>query len=145
MVDNSGATPTSVHVRVRSKGNNNIAAGGIDTREGTALLVTDAGRDDFATTTFPSFSITTTAAKLSSFHTTKLEVIARRGFQFKASSANTGDISLGGSAVVGSATPSSVNGIPLGPGESLFIEVTQLSHIWADASTGTQILHWVAY
>ena len=145
MVDNSGATPTSVHVRVRSKGNNNIAAGGIDTREGTALLVTDAGRDDFATTTFPAFSITTTAAKLSSFHATKLEVIARRGFQFKASSANTGDISLGGSAVVGSGTASSVNGIPLGPGESLFIEVTQLSHIWADASTGTQILHWVAY
>ena len=145
MVDNSGATPTSVHARVRSKGNNNIPIGGIDTREGTALLVTDAGREDFATQSFAAFSITTTAARLSSFHATKLDIIARRGFQFKASPNNTGDISIGGSSVVGSATPSSVNGMPLSPGESLFVEVTQLSHIWADASTGTQILHWIAY
>jgi hypothetical protein len=145
MVDNSGATPTSVHARVRSKGNNNTPIGGIDTREGAALLVTDAGREDFATQTNLAFSITATAARLSSFNADKLDVIARRGFQFKASSSNTGDISLGGSAVVGSATASAVNGIPLGPGESLFVEVTQLSHIWADSSTGTQILHWIAY
>jgi len=145
MVDNSGTTPTAVHAQVRSKGNTNTALAGVDTREGIALLVSDTGRDDFATTTFPALSITTTANRLSSFHSSKSDVIARRGFQFKASSANTGDISIGGSAVVGSATASSVNGIPLGPGETLFIEVTQLSKIWADASTGTQILHWVAY
>ena len=145
MVDNSGVTSTAVHARVRSKGNTNTALSGIDTREGVALLVTDAGREDFATQTFPAISVTTTASRLSSFVTDKVDVIARRGFQFKAASTNTGDISLGGSSVVGSATASSVNGMPLSPGESLFVEVTQLSHIWADASTGTQVLHWIAY
>jgi hypothetical protein len=35
--------------------------------------------------------------------------------------------------------------MPLSPGASVFIEVIRLSSIFADTTTNTQYLHWLAY
>lgn len=110
-----------------------------------AMRVTDCGSRTFSVSSCAALQVTTTATSLADLNTNKEDVVARRGFQFKASAANTADIVIGGKSVAANATDSSINGMPLSPGESIFIEVTHLSEIFGDSVSGTQVLHWLAY
>tara|TARA_B100001564_G_C20314481_1_gene522780 strand:+ start:122 stop:571 length:450 start_codon:yes stop_codon:yes gene_type:complete len=115
---------------------------------GTALLTTDCGSRTFADMhggACPALSVTSTAKNLAQLNTNKVDVIARRGIQLRADSANSKDIVVGPVGVVAHATPANVVGMPLPAGTSIFLEVTQLSSIHAVAESGTQILHWLAY
>lgn len=115
---------------------------------GTALLTTDCGNRTFADTQgggCPALSVTSTSKTLAQLNANKTDVIARRGIQLRADSANTKDIVVGPTGATASATPANVNGIPLPAGTSIFLEVTQLSSIHAVTESGTQILHWLAY
>ena len=115
---------------------------------GTALLTTDCGNRTFADTQAggcPALSVTSTSKTLAQLNANKTDVIARRGIQLRADSANTKDIVVGPTGAVASATPANVNGMPLPAGTSIFLEVTQLSSIHAVTESGTQILHWLAY
>lgn len=110
-----------------------------------AMRVTDCGSRTFSVPSFAALQVTTTAASLADLNTNKADVVARRGFQFMASADNTETIVIGGKSVAASGTDSSINGMPLAAGASLFIEVTHLSEIYADSVSGTQVLHWLAY
>ena len=110
-----------------------------------AMRVTDCGSRTFSVPSFSALQVTTTATSLANLNANKADVVARRGFQFMASADNTAAIVIGGKSVVANATDSSINGMPLAAGSSLFIEVTHLSEIYADSVSGTQVLHWLAY
>ena len=134
------------YVRVTDRGNDTDPVDGVRVEgTSTALMITDCGSMGFAKTTCPALSVTSSAANLASLNTNKMDVIARRGIQLRADSNNTKDVVIGPIGVVASATPSSIVGMPLTAGSSIFIEVTQLSQIYAVAESGTQILHWLAY
>jgi len=109
----------------------------------TAMLVTDCGRQVLPTQSFGALAVTTTAQTLANLNGADLS--CARGIQLKAASTNTANISVGGSSVAASATASAVNGMPLAAGDTIFLEITQLSSLYADAATGTQYLHWIAY
>ena len=109
------------------------------------MQVSDQGAPDLASTSFNALSVGTTAVNLATLTTNKVDVRAKRGIQFKAASGNSGTIVLGGSSVSYNATASSINGIPLEAGDTIFLEVTRLSAIFADASASGQVLHWIAY
>ena len=110
-----------------------------------ALLVSDAGRTSFPVADFKTFTVTTTATSLDQLYTDKLDPILRRGIQLSAPSTNTKNVVIGGSGVVASATVANINGMPLAPGASIFLEVTRLSEIYVDTESGTQYLHWIGY
>lgn len=110
-----------------------------------ALLVSDAGRTSFPVADFKTFAVTTTATSLDQLYTDKLDPILRRGIQLSAPSTNTKNVVIGGSGVVASATVANINGMPLAPGASIFLEVTRLSEIYVDTESGTQYLHWIGY
>ena len=110
-----------------------------------AMLVSDVGRPSFPVTDFKTLAITTTAISLDQLTTNKVDPILRRGVQLYANPSNTADVVIGGSSVVASATVANINGLPLSPGASLFIEVTRLSEIYADTTASTQYLHWLGY
>jgi hypothetical protein len=52
---------------------------------------------------------------------------------------------IGGTSVTASATASAIDGIPLAAGDTLFIEITKLSSLYAHTTANTQYLHWIAY
>ena len=110
-----------------------------------ALLVSDTGRPSFPVADFKTFAITTTATSLDQLYTNKLDPILRRGIQLFANPNNTADVVIGGSSVAASGTVANINGLPLSPGASIFIEVTRLSEIYVDTTANTQYLHWVGY
>ena len=110
-----------------------------------AMLVSDAGRPSFPVTDFKTFAVTTTATSLDQLYTSKLDPILRRGIQLMASGNNTADVVIGGSDVAANATIANINGLPLSPGASIFIEVTRLSEIFVDTTANTQYLHWIGY
>jgi hypothetical protein len=110
-----------------------------------ALRVSDCGRATLATESFGALTIGTTAGSLASFNTNNVDIICSRGIQLKAASGNSGTIVIGGSSVSYNGTAANINGLPLAAGESIFLEVTQLSSIYADASASNQVLHWIAY
>jgi len=139
-------TPSLNHVRVGTVGNQLKAVSGVTVESTeTAMRVTDCGSDELASQTFGAISVGTTATNLASLTTNNVDVRARRGIQFKAASGNSGTIVLGGSSVAYNATASSINGMPLAAGDTIFLEVTRLSAIYADASAASQVLHWIAY
>jgi len=110
-----------------------------------ALLVSDAGRTSFPVADFKTFAITTTATSLDQLYTDKLDPILRRGIQLYANPSNTADVVIGGSSVAASGTVANINGLPLSPGASIFIEITRLSEIYVDTTSNTQYLHWIGY
>jgi len=110
-----------------------------------ALLVSDTGRPSFPTTNFKTLAVTTTATSLDQLTTNKDEPIFRRGIQLSAPSTNTKNVVIGGADVTASATVANINGLPLAPGASIFLEVTRLSEIYVDTESGTQYLHWIGY
>ena len=133
-------------VRVSDAGNQKKIVSGVTIGENeVAMQVSDQGSPDLATTSFNALSVGTTAVNLATLTTNKVDVRAKRGIQFKAASGNSGTIVLGGSSVSYNATASSINGIPLEAGDTIFLEVTRLSAVFADASASGQVLHWIAY
>lgn len=134
-------------VKVVDKGNQSDPVDGVRV-EGThtALMTTDCGSIGFAGgIPFKALSVTSTERNLAYLNANNQDVTARRGIQLRADSANTKDIVIGPKGVIASATPANIYGMPLTAGSSIFIEVTQLSQIYAIAESGTQILHWLAY
>lgn len=145
----SGASdpdPSATFVRVSDAGNQKKIVSGV-TVENTevAMRVTDCGRTALPTQSFKTLPITTTAGTLASFNTDNNDLTCTRGIQLKASTTNTAIISVGGSGVVASATIANINGIPLASGDTIFLEITHLSSLYAVAASGTQYLHWIAY
>lgn len=110
-----------------------------------ALLVTDAGRPAFPTSNFKTFAVGTTATSLDQLTTNKDEPILRRGIQLFAPATNSADVVIGGADVAASATVANINGLPLPPGSSIFLEVTRLSEVYVDTTSATQYLHWIGY
>jgi hypothetical protein len=110
-----------------------------------ALMVSDTGRPSFPVANFKTFAITTTATSLDQLTTNKVDPILRRGIQLSAPSTNTKNVVIGGADVAASATVANINGLPLEPGASIFLEVTRLSEIYVDTESGTQYLHWIGY
>ena len=110
-----------------------------------ALMVSDTGRPSFPVADFKTFAVTTTATSLDQLYTNKLDPMLRRGIQLYANPSNTADVVIGGSGVVASGTVANINGLPLSPGASIFIEVTRLSEIFVDTTANTQYLHWIGY
>lgn len=146
MAGRSDPTNTHPNVTVRELGMDNKKLSGV--RVGTndiALLVSDTGRTSFPVADFKTFAVTTTATSLDQLYTDKLDPILRRGIQLSAPSTNTKNVVIGGSGVVASATVANINGMPLAPGASIFLEVTRLSEIYVDTESGTQYLHWIGY
>ena len=137
---------SSISVAVSDLNNLEKSVNGVSVGETeVALAVSDHGAADLASTSFNALSVGTTAINLAKLTTNKVDVRARRGIQFKAAAGNSGTIVLGGSSVSYNATASSINGIPLAAGDTIFLEVTRLSAIFADASASGQVLHWIAY
>ena len=146
MTGQSNPTNTQPNVTVRELGMDNKKLSGV--RVGTndiALLVSDAGRTSFPVTDFNTFVVTSTATSLDQLYTNKLDPILRRGIQISAPSTNTKNVVIGGADVAASATVANINGLPLAPGASIFLEVTRLSEIYVDTESGTQHLHWIGY
>lgn len=145
----SGTTdpdPSATFVRVSDAGNQKKMVSGV-TVENTevAMRVTDCGRTALPTQSFKALPITTTAGTLASFNTDNNDLTCTRGIQLKASTGNTAIITVGGSDVVASATVANINGMPLAAGDTIFLEITHLSSLYAVAASGTQYLHWIAY
>ena len=143
-VDPNLSTP---HVRVIDRGNHLARVDGVTAGEAsTALMTTDCGSRGFVPfTTCPALVVTSTVATLAELNLNKMDVITRRGIQLRADSANTKDVVIGPKGVTASATPANVVGMPLTAGSSIFLEVTQLSNIYAVTESGNQVLHWLAY
>ena len=110
-----------------------------------ALMVTDTGRPSFPTSNFKTLAVTTTATSLDQLTNNKEDVPLRRGIQLFAPASNSADVVVGGSEVSANATVANINGLPLPPGSSIFIEVTRLSEIYVDTTSSTQYLHWLGY
>ena len=146
MAGHSNPTETLPTVTVRELGNKPKLLSGV--RSGVtdvALLVTDGGRPSFPVSDFKTFAVTTTATSLDQLYTNKLDPILRRGIQLFANPNNTADVVIGGSDVAANATVANINGLPLSPGASIFIEITRLSEIYVDTTANTQYLHWIGY
>lgn len=133
-------------VPVSNNGNEQKSVTGVnvETTE-VAMRVTDCGRQSLSNSSFKALAVTTTAGPLNNFNTNREDVVCARGIQLKASTANSAVIVIGGSDVVANASAANINGLPLAAGDTIFLEITQLSSLWAQAASGTQYLHWLAY
>ena len=146
MAGQTHRTENSLSVKVDELGSvPRLVSGVLAEKNEISILVSDTGREKFATQDFKALAITTTATRLDQLTTNKLDVVARRGIHLYANPNNTADVVIGGSSIVAHASAASINGMPLSPGASIFIEVTRLSSIWADTITSTQYVHWLAY
>ena len=144
MAGDTSPEATTIKVEVEDRGNKIESVDGTSVFETkTALLVSDCGRQRLPTQSFGAITVGTTAGALSKLLGT--EVTVSRGFQFKAASGNSGTIVIGGSSVAYNASAASINGMPLEAGNTIFLEVTQWSSLYADASASSQVLHWIGY
>lgn len=144
MSGNTSQQSTSIQAVVEDRGNRTQSVDGASVfGTKTALMVTDCGRQHLPTQSFGAITVGTTAGALSKLLGT--DVTVSRGFQFKAAAGNSGTIVIGGSSVSYNASAASINGMPLVAGDTIFLEVTQLSSIYADASASSQVLHWIGY
>lgn len=146
MTGQTNPSNTLPNVKVRTLGGVSHKLSGVTVGSNDiALLVSDAGRTSFPVGDFKTFAITTTATSLDQLYTDKNDPILRRGIQLFANPNNTADVVIGGSSVAASGTVANINGLPLSPGASIFIEITRLSEIYVDTTSNTQYLHWIGY
>ena len=146
MAGRSNPTQTLPSVNVREMGGQPKMVSGVRVEaQEVAMLVSDAGRASFPVGDFKTFAITTTATSLDQLYTDKNDPLLRRGIQLFAPASNSADVVIGGSSVSASATVANINGLPLPPGSSIFLEVTRLSEIYVDTTSSTQYLHWIGY
>jgi len=151
-------SPSTTHVTTGKGSARTKPVAGVATEEGQAMLVNDVGREGFAAPSHPRVTVGTTAANFLQLIKTAIgganagwgmtgsgdvpnDIIAKRGFLFKAGSGNSGEIYIGTSSV---SAASSFYGMPLAAGESLFVEVTKASSFYMDATTSNQYLHFLA-
>lgn len=154
-------SPSTTHVTTGKGSARTKPVAGVATEEGQAMLVNDVGREGFAAPSHPRVAVTTTATNFLQLIKTAIgganagwgmtgsgdvpdDIIAKRGFLFKADSGNSGEVFIGTSAVTAAVQPTQSYGMPLAAGESLFVEVTKASSFYMDATTGTQYLHFLA-
>lgn len=146
MSGSSDPDPSATFVRLSDAGNQKKIVSGVTVGENeVAMQVSDHGAPKLASLSFNALTVGTTAVNLATLTTNKVDVRAKRGIQFKAAAGNSGTIVLGGSSVAYNGTAANINGMPLAAGDTLFLEVTRLSAIFADASASSQVLHWIAY
>lgn len=149
-------SPSTTHVTTGKGSSRTKPVAGVATQEGQAMLVNDVGREGFAAPSHPKLTVGTTATNMLKLIQSAIgaadtgwgmtdgndvpnDVVAKRGFLFKAASGNSGEIYIGTSSV-----SSSTYGMPLAAGESLFVEVTKASSFYMDASAASQELHFLA-
>ena len=155
-------SPSTTHVTTGKGSARTKPVAGVATEEGQAMLVNDVGREGFAAPSHPRVGVTTTATNFLQLIKTAIaganagwgmtgsgdvpnDIIAKRGFLFKADSGNSGEVFIGTSAVTaGSCANTSNVWYAFGGWESLFVEVTKASSFYMDATTGTQYLHFLA-
>jgi len=137
MSRDSGTRANAPHVQLSTAGNIQKQLSGYNRDREIALVVTDSGRKNFAVTTHPQLTTTTTATQLSSLTTNKVDVLSARGFMLRADPTNTTNI------IVGSSSVSASNGMLLQPGDTLMLDITRLSSIWAISASGTPKLYWL--
>ena len=141
--------------------------GGVDQDEGVALLVSDTGRRNFSAPLHPVLTVTTTATSLTELvkaqysnlsagartalgidnaHDYIAPIIAKRGFLLKALASNGNEIFVGTSHVKAAEVTTSANavGFQLEAGASIFIEITDASNIYLDATDSDESLCWLA-
>tara|TARA_B100001250_G_scaffold410447_1_gene436922 strand:- start:1154 stop:1660 length:507 start_codon:yes stop_codon:yes gene_type:complete len=162
--DKGKVTP---HVTLSKGSNRKHQVGGSDNSEGVAMLVADSGRSNFAAPLHPVLQVTTTAtslndlvkaqyANLTAAARTALglydadgvpSITANRGFLLKALATNGNEIFVGTSHVsaadITGAFAAAV-GFQLEAGASIFIEITDASNIYLDATDSDESLCWLA-
>ncbi len=167
MAKDSGVNANAPHVKLRQGGNIQKPLGGVQQDEGVALLVSDTGRENFTAPVQVKLHVGTTATSMlqlikagmangSAAQRTSMgmadasdvpsDIVAKRGFLFKADIANGGTVFIGGSEVAYGAVGAGnfASGMPLGAGDAMFIEVTRASSIFLDASAADQTIYWLA-
>jgi len=150
-----------------SKGSNiKHQVGGVDNSEGVAMLTADSGRPAFSSPLHPVLTVTTTATSLNDLvkaqysnlsaeaktalglnsATSNVSITANRGFLLKALATNGGLIYLGTSHVKGGASGTGANevGFVLEAGASVFLEITDGSNLFFDATDSDESLCWLA-
>jgi len=140
--------------------------GGVDNKEGVAMLVADSGRKNFSSPLHPVVTVTATATNLSdlvaaqfsnlttakrtalglSSANTKISISANRGFLLKALATNGGLIYLGTKHVLAEASGTSADavGFVLEAGASVFIEITDGNNLYFQATDSDESLCWLA-
>jgi len=144
---------------VTGKGSTNTKpVSGVSTQEGQVMLVNDVGRERFSAPSHPMITVGTTATNFLHLIKTAIggansawgmaaaadiptDIVAKRGFLFKADAANAGTIFIGTSSV---SAASSFFGMPLAASESLFVEITRASSFYMDATASSQKLYFLA-
>ena len=153
-------------VTVNKGSNRRHQVGGVDNSEGVAMLVADAGRTNFAAKLHPVLTVTTPATSLNDLvkaqfsnlsagaktalgmtdSDSSVSIVANRGFLLKALASNGNEIFLGTSHVKAAEVTTSANavGFQLEAGASIFIEITDGSNIYLDATDSDESLCWLA-
>ena len=154
----AGNSNDGIKVVVGKGSTNTKPVSGVSTEEGQVMLVNDVGREGFSAPSHPMITVGTTATNFLHLIKTAIgganaawgmsasgdiptDIVAKRGFLFKADSANAGTIFIGTSSV---SAASSFFGMPLAASESLFVEVTRASSFYMDATASSQKLHFLA-
>ena len=157
----------SNEVTVNPGSNQKHQVGGVENREGVAMLVADAGRPSFGAALHPVLQVTTTATNLNDLVAAQFSnlsteakaalklydadstpsITANRGFLFKALASNNNEIFIGtkhvSAADITGAHAGAV-GFQLEAGASIFIEITNGSQIYFDATDSDESLCWLA-
>ena len=161
--DNGKVAP---QVTVSKGSNRRHQVGGVDNKEGVAMLVADSGRTTFAAPLHPVVTVTATATSLNglvaaeysrltaakrtalgmSASTDKVSITANRGFLLKALATNGGLIYLGTQYIKAGASGTAADevGFVLEAGASVFIEVIDGANLYFQATDSDESLCWLA-
>lgn len=134
-LSNSTITPGVLEALKAALANSNFTSSANSVRatviNPSAIDVTVSGVTMPAAVANNSVAVTTSAVQFGS-------QVLKSGARVKAHPDNTDVIYLGSSNAVTSA-----NGYPLAAGEDLFLEIGQLSLLWAIAGSGSQVARWI--
>ena len=140
--------------------------GGVDNKEGVAMLVADSGRKSFGSALHPVVTVTSDVKSLSALvaaqysnlsaakqtalgltsATSAIQIKANRGFLLKALATNGGLIYLGTEHILAQASGENANavGFVLEAGASVFIEITDGDNLYFQATDSDESLCWLA-
>ena len=161
--DNGKVAP---QVTINKGSNRRHQVGGVDNKEGVAMLVADSGRTNFGAALHPVVTVTATVTSLNDLvageysrltaakrtalglasATTKISLHANRGFLLKALATNGGLIYLGTQYIKAGASGTAADevGFVLEAGASVFIEITDGSNLYFQATDSDESLCWLA-
>jgi len=140
--------------------------GGVDNKEGVAMLVADSGRKKFGAALHPVLTVTDTVKSLSALvaaqynnltaakktalgltsATSTIQIKANRGFLLKALASNNGLIYLGTQHILAETSGANADavGFVLEAGASVFIEITDGDNLYFQSVDGDESLCWLA-